>query len=268
MEVTQNTVTWEKGSDADVVSIGIGLPPENAGARGTALARRAAIVDAQRNLLETVEGVQVDSDTVVRDLALESDVVKTHLSGLIKGAKIVKEGTNPDGSYFVQMSVPLYGSTQSVAAGVLPEALKDVVPQAPLSVDLQSTPLTQQEVNAVKGVAYTGVVVDASGLGLEPTFSPVIYDVNGRAIYGVQNIDKNLAISKGMVDYSNDLLGATGGASRAGTNPLVVKASSVRGGGNSVNPVNVVVSVEDGDRILLANANSNILGNGAVVFVK
>jgi hypothetical protein len=71
-----------------------------------------------------------------------------------------------------------------------------------------------------------------------------------------------------MVDYSNDLLGATGGASRAGTNPLVVKASSVRGGGNSVNPVNVVVSVEDGDRILLANANSNILGNGAVVFVK
>ena len=103
---------------------------------------------------------------------------------------------------------------------------------------------------------------------MEATFSPVIYDVNGRAIYGMQNIDKNMAISKGMVEYSNNLQAATGGTTRAGANPLVIRATAVKGGVNSVNPVNAIVSVEDGDRILLANANANIFGNCAVVFVK
>ena len=49
---------------------------------------------------------------------------------------------------------------------------------------------------------------------------------------------------------------------------LVVKATSVKGGGNSINPVNVVVSVEDGDKILLANEKAPLLNECAVVFVK
>lgn len=75
----------------------------------------------------------------------------------------------------------------------------------------------------------------------------------------MRNIDKDFAISKGMVEYYNDLHTATVN-SRAGSNPLVVKAVSVRGGANSVNPVNVVVSVEDGDKILYANEKSGIFG--------
>ena len=39
-------------------------------------------------------------------------------------------------------------------------------------------------------------------------------------------------------------------------------------GGNSINPVNVVVSVEDGDKILLANEKAPLLSECAVVFVK
>lgn len=261
-------VNWTKGAEADVTAMGIGLPPVNAGVRGTALARRAARVDAQRNLLEIINGVQIDSDTTVEDLTVTSDFVRSSVSGLIKGARIIDEGVNDDGSYFVIMSVPLYGSTQSLAASVLPEATKNVIPEALPTVDENTTTLTKEEVKMVKSVAYTGVIVDASGLGLEPTFSPVIFDTNGRAIYGVKNIDKDKAISQGMVEYSEDLQMAAGGTTRAGANPLVVRANAVRGGRNSVNPVNVVVSVEDGDKILLANAQSSMLENCAVVFVK
>ena len=110
-------------------------------------------------------------------------------------------------------------------------------------------------------------MVDASGLGLSPTFSPVIYDVNGRAVYGMQNVDSAIAINRGMVGYANALENATSG-SRVGTNPFVVKAVEVRGGKNSSNRVNVVVSAEDADRILLANEKSAFLPQGAVVFVR
>ena len=267
VNVQQNakgSVNWDKGSDADVEAWGVGLPPVNMPAnRGAALARRAAIVDAYRQLAETIQGVQVDAETTMRDLAIESDVVNTKISALVKGARVVEEFANEDGSYSVKLAIPLYG-VKSVAAVAVPEAQKAILPEKAPEISESYVPAPEVKAEAA---SYTGVIVDAAGLGLEGTFSPVIYDVNGRAIYGMRNIDKDFAISHGMVEYSNDLQAASAN-SRAGANPLVVKAVSVRGGGNSVNPVNVVVSVEDGDKILYANEKSSMLENKAVVFVK
>ena len=267
VNVQQNakgSVNWEKGAEADVEAWGVGLPPVNMPAeRGAALALRAATVDAYRQLAEIIKGVQVDSETTMRDLSVESDVVTAKVEALVQGARVVEKVVNKDGSYSVKVAVPLYG-VKSVAAVAIPEANKDLLPQETPEISEDYTPAPEVKAQAA---SYTGVVVDAAGLGLEGTFSPVIYDVNGRAIYGMRNIDKDFAISKGMVEYYNDLQTATVN-SRAGANPLVVKAVSVRGGGNSVNPVNVVVSVEDGDKILYANEKSGMLENKAVVFVK
>lgn len=264
----KGVVNWEKGVNADVVAVGVGLPPAEVPAnRGAALARRAAIVDAQRNLLETIKGVNIDSETTVESLMVTSDVVKTKISGVLQGAVVIGEKSNADGSYEVTMAIPVFG-TKSVAAATIPEITsKQVAPVAVEVVDVKASPLTKAEVKEVKQVKYTGVIVDAAGLGLEATFSPVIYDVNGRAVYGMKNIDPNFAISKGMVEYSKDLQKATVD-SRAGNNPLVVKATAIQGGKNSVNKVNVVVSVEDADKILLANENSQMLNACAVVFVR
>ena len=263
VNVQQNvkgSVNWEKGAEADVEAWGVGLPPENMpAARCTALARRAAIVDAYRQLAETIKGVQIDAETSMRDLAIESDIVNTKINALVQGARIVEETANDDGSY----TIPLYG-VKSVATIAVPEAQKTILPEEAPEISEDYTPAPEVQAEAA---SYTGVVVDATGLGLEGTFSPVIYDVNGRAIYGMRNIDKDFAISKGMVEYYNDLQTATVN-SRAGANPLVVKAVNVRGGANSVNPVNVVVSVEDGDKILYANEKSGMLENKAVAFVK
>lgn len=267
VKVQQNTkgsVNWEKGAEADVEAWGVGLPPVNMPAeRGAALALRAATVDAYRQLAEIIKGVQVDSETTMRDLSVESDVVTAKVEALVQGARVVEKVVNKDGSYNVKVAVPLYG-VKSVAAVAIPKANKDLLPQETPEISEDYTPAPEVQAEAA---SYTGVVVDAAGLGLEGTFSPVIYDVNGRAIYGMRNIDKDFAISKGMVEYYNDLQTATVN-SRVGANPLVVKAVSVRGGGNSVNPVNVVVSVEDGDKILYTNEKSGMLENKAVVFVK
>ena len=268
VQVQQNakgSVNWDKGAEADVEAIGIGLPPENMGARGNILARRAAIVDAQRNLAEMIQGVQIDSDTVMENLVISSDVVRSKVSAMVKGARIIDEGVNADGSYFVKMRVPMYGVTNSIASVALPE-LRENMEAEPL-LEVTDSTLSESDVRDVQSAAYTGVVINAAGMGLEPTFSPVIYDVNGRVVYGIRNLDYDKAISRGMVEYSASLEKATQG-SRAGNNPLVINAVGVRGGKNSVNKVNVVVSVEDGDRILLASEKSGILQNCAVVFVR
>lgn len=262
-------VNWDKGADSDITVIGMGVPSDKYfGARANLMARRAAMVDAQRLIAEQMYGVQVDAETLVSDLATADDTVKTKVAGLVKGAKIVKEGANPDGSYYVVMRVPMFGETGSLASVVLPKIMTNATPEPIAEVCEDDTVLPKKEFKQAAKLHYTGVVVDASGLGLEPTFSPVIYDVNGRAIYGAKNIDKDFAISQGMVEYSDAVANATSGSTRAGDNPLVVKAIGVRGGGNSVNNVNVIVSIEDGDRILLANQNSGMLTGCKVVFVK
>jgi len=260
----RSTVDWEKGPESDVVAEGYGVAPEGMiGPRAKVMARRAALIDAQRSLLEAVNGLQIDADTVVENLAVKSDVVRTQIHGYIKGAQIIKETQNPDGSYCVKMRLPLYGR-YGVAAAVVPQ----IAPKTPAPLPSVSASVPERTMHQVRTAHYTGIVVDARGLGLEATFSPVIYDTTGRVVYGVNNIDPDFAISQGMVAYARSMREIDAGSSRAGSNPLVLNAVQVRGGVNSVNPVNVVVSVEDADKILLACENSNITNRCAVVFVK
>lgn len=231
--------------------------------QGTAMAIRAARMDAMRNLTETTYGIQITSDTTMEGLVVSNDIVKGHVDGVLKGAQTVGQPRfTENGDCVVTMSVPLYG-VKSIASAVMPEYAKTIEKQDFAPVTPSYAP--PQEVQTV---AYTGVVIDAAGMGLEGTFSPVIYDTNGRIVYGAQNIDYAAAINNGMVGYARELTAATGGSSRAGTSPLVIKAVEVRGGKNSTNPVNVVVSVEDADKILYANAKSGFLSKCAVVFVR
>ena len=263
MQAAEAAPQWEQGT---ITAEGFGTPPMGTyGSKASIMARRAAIVDAQRNLAEQVSGVQVDAETTVENFVISSDIVKTKVSALIKGAVIVEEQQMPDGSYRVVMSMPMYGM-QGLSSAIMP-AIRDNTPPTPPPPVISATITAEITTHVQTRGGYTGVIVDASGMGLKPSFSPVIYDTNGRAIYGVSNINYDQAISQGMVGYSTSVSSAQT-LPRAGGSPLVIRAVQVRGGNNSTNPVNVVVSVDDGDRILAANAQSSMLMNGNVVFVR
>lgn len=102
-------VDWRNGA---ISATGVGVPPERARflAQQHALACRAAIVDAQRNLLEQTQGVRIDSSTLVRDAMVESDIIRTRVEGIIKGARIVKRQLQEDGSCEVTLSIPMAGA--------------------------------------------------------------------------------------------------------------------------------------------------------------
>ena len=259
MKMEAKVVNWNKGADSDIVAIGIGRPDP----RGLTLSREAAIMAAQRTLVGIIKGLQIDSETTMEDFLIGRDTVNRKISGILRGAQIVEEDSTSDGGYYVMMRVPLYGQ-DSIAAAIVPE-FGTGTPKPFERVE--DTDLTPSELQELHSTSYTGLIVDATGLGLDETFSPVIYDTNGRAIYGVENLQPEMIISMGMVSYS-DLPQDSVAYDRAGSSPLIVRAVEIRGGQNSVNKVNCVVSVEDADRILLANENSHMLENCAVVFVR
>lgn len=222
-------------------------------------ARRAAVVDAQRNLLESIKGVAIDSETTVENFMLKNDVIHSKVSGIIKGAQVISEEALPDG-YKVTVAIPVYG-VDSVSDVAITAVVGD---KAPVPVP-QPSPNYKPSV-AISG-GYSGLVINAKGKELVRTFCPAIYDTTGRAIYGVYNVDKKYAIDYGVVGYAKGPEGwgkVKAGTSRAGTNPLVINAVSVRE--RTVNKCDVVVSVEDADRILAENARSHFLDKYAVMF--
>ncbi len=252
---------------------GFGLPPAYAtsSAQSRFLARRAAIADAQRNLAEQVAGVQVDSETTVKNMQIDHDIINTRVSALLKGAKVIEESYE-DGACHVVMALPLYGVNNSLASAVLPqnyrrESFPTTIapePEEPLYTPTQpeTTTITTHTTTTItnrQSGTYTGVIVDCTGLGLRSAMSPVIKTTAGEPIYGYKNLESKKVIKNGMAGYSN---GFGGNVSRAGSNPLVVKAVGVD---HFFNPV---VNVADAKIILEENGYTHFLDNCAVVFIK
>lgn len=245
-----------------ITADGYGVLPQNRSfGQAKLMARRAAVVEAQRNLLETVKDVAIDSETNVEMSMTLNDTIHSEISGVIRGARVIDEEYIPeDGIYRVTMSVPMYGVGslgQVVFDNVIGNNQKVPVP-APSPAYNPSTQLNGN---------YTGLVIRARGAGLVRTFCPAIYDTSGRAIYGVYNVDKKYAIDYGVVGYAKGQQGwdtVRMGTSRAGSNPLVVDIVEVRQ--RVANKCDVVISVEDADRILAENRYSHFLDNYAVMF--
>ena len=75
---------------------------------------------------------------------------------------------------------------------------------------------------------YTGLVIDARHLAAKPALFPKIFSDNGLEIYSSRFVDKNAAISRGLVSYLTEPL-QTLKQKKAGENPLYVVALSSKG---------------------------------------
>lgn len=281
--------------DSKITVQGTGVAPTYAvnAVQARMLARRAAVVDAYRQLAEMVKGVNVDSETTVENMMVTSDVTKTKVTALIQGARVVSEQAIDGGGYAVTMEMSVFGASNSLATAVLPTNTVTTSFPAPdasvpastpssVQVNVQVTPgtTTQQTpattlpsvmvpshqgssaAAAPAGQAigsYTGLIVDCRGLGLKPVMSPVIKNANGEPIYGYKNLDSATVIANGMASYTTDLSKAT----RAGSNPLVVKAVGLDN--HNGNPI---LSVADANRVLIENGATGFLDRTNVVFVR
>ena len=78
------------------------------------MAKRAAILDGQRQLLEMVEGVHIDSETTVKDFVTEKDEIYSRVRGVLKGAEVVETRYLEDGSCEVDMKLPVVRIRQAL----------------------------------------------------------------------------------------------------------------------------------------------------------
>lgn len=108
--VIPNAPMITPSSIIEISAIGMGVAPEStlSPAQALALAKRAAIVDAYRQIGEKMYGIRVNAQDTVRDMVLKNSTVKTKIAAVIRNAEIV-ETVYKDGLCQVSMELKLDG---------------------------------------------------------------------------------------------------------------------------------------------------------------
>jgi len=256
-------INWSSGK---TFAEGVGVPPERAkyAAQRHALACLAAKVDAQRNLLETIQGVRVQAKTLVKDFVVESDIIRTSIEGVVKGARMLNKTTELDGSCRVTMGISLAGdlaaslykrayrdAPQSAnaslfkLAALLTGAFPDVITHAHASpVKVQSdwrvemakvnrrlesleTLMRSHPERVAEGVAKggpTGLIIDARGSNFIPSLAPKVRRVRGAVMYPGKKNQNEAKKDGRLISLFMNDLLLAQGHPRVGDRPLVIKA--------------------------------------------
>lgn len=249
--------SWTNWNAAVIKAQGFGIEPRSADSSAQALimARRAAVVDAYRNLLEASLDVTVRSKTAVEQAGVKWDTVEAQVEGVIRNATILEERRHADGRYEVVMQMPMYGQ-DGLGQVVLPHIMNAPAPRPePL---VRPGPRLPQPPSQPGG--FTGLVVVVRGVHLDRSMSPAILTPDGQVVYGrgwwrPGEFDADVANREGIVGYASSMNGAV----RAGAHPLVVNAIGVEGPPMSNFKTDIVISSDDATRIREANSASGFL---------
>lgn len=110
-----------------VLASGVGVPGtgvENA-AQTRAMAKRAAVVLARRNLLEVIKGIRIDSTTTVVDYAVKDDTVVSKIQGILNNSTVDEYAYLPNGSIKATVSMPFTGQLGEILTRVTAQPLKE-----------------------------------------------------------------------------------------------------------------------------------------------
>lgn len=215
-----------------IKAVGIGAPnPNLPAAAQRPAAKRAALQDAQRNLLEIIQGVNVTSETTVENFMLKDDVIKSKVQGVLRGYKEEKIKYMSDGTIEVILSIAITGDIAKI--------------MLPLYDQPQEIPSVAGDGEPGSGADFTGIVIDATEFTVLPCMAPRIYAEDNTTVYDAAYVDPDYAVKMGVVGYAKDIKSAKEDE-RVSDNPMVIKA--VKAADNSMD-----IYISDADAALLTN---------------
>ncbi|MEK7829104.1 MAG: hypothetical protein AAB256_04890, partial [Deltaproteobacteria bacterium] len=223
-EVTNITQAFIQGK---LVVKGEGLPKKDAATSGEKelTAKRAATAVAQRNVAEVLNGVIVTGQTTVKDMALESDQIRSTVEGMIKGAQVIYEAYDSlRGIAVVYLAIQVDGA-DGLNGQLLPQILPTLPPPtAPVYAPPPPAHVPPAAMAPVEPPQlYDALILDIKEHPFKPALINRILAQNGEILYDPTKIAQNILVERGAGDYTNDVGKAKAILSERGSkNPMVV----------------------------------------------
>jgi hypothetical protein len=206
---------------------------------------------------------------------VQNDSISVRVRGIVRGARVLtgSQSESPEGLYRLALELPLLGSFSAVlpASPLAEPAAIDYALPGPIAepgavpaVD-SPAPIDAPPAIYVPPKPYTGLLIDARGLVLQPSMMPRIVAKDGRTIYSAASADSNHVAQFGLVGYGKDMEHALYSDRLGGeqANAFVVKAAGVSGLYSS----DVVLDNFDATLVLMADVDGGFLHECRVTFL-
>lgn len=251
-------INWTAGT---YHSIGVASPAEKKGdlseeERGKVL--NVSRMHALKHLLGIVLNTPVDSDSTVRDIASESDIIMAEVESLVKEAKAVKQEFMTDGTVEITLQMDMYGGFAQL---ILPHEIKQIESIKTVATDSDASSEEKKQVESDPEI-FSGLVIDARGTQAKPALAPLVMDEEKKEVYGSAFVSREFAVQQGMCTYMKDLDAAMT-HSRVAGNPLMVKGLKTDGKMRS----RIIISNTDASKLRSASEHLSFLKKCRVVIV-
>jgi len=258
-QMEEGRINWAEGF---VESKGIRAPLEKHSGKQNPnpKALRAAKQDAIHKILKIIQNIRIDSATAVKDLTAENGVIRSKVENMAREAREVEKEYLSDGTVVVTMQMSLRGGFAQL---ILPRDIKQVdsIKAIIAGRETVSPKSAVPSGNAVIAL-YTGLVVDARGLGAKAAMSPKIFDENMHEVYGPAFVSREFAVQQGIGGYVTTLPAAQNIPRIAGT-PLSVRGLRTNEPGGS----NIIISNADASKLKSASEHLSFLKKCRVIIV-
>jgi len=216
----------------------------------------AACINAQANLMETINAIRINAVSRVADRMAQDPAFSDGLTSLVQNAAITHQEYLSDGTVEIELTMKLSGG---FAQFVLPDEIRQVdsITATTGETELPATPSRKAEEKP-----YTGLIVDAVGIGAKPSLVPLVVDESGEAVYGPAFVSREFAVSRGMSGFAATLEAARNDK-RVGDRPMIVKAIRTHFAGKT----NLVISNTDAARLRSSVVYLNFLKACQVIIV-
>jgi hypothetical protein len=215
------------------------------------------------NVVQAVVQVRLDTRTTVLDRVGSNPQMWAQVKEMAVASKLVARDICPDGRTRVTVEMNLSGGFAQL---LLPAEIKQVEPIKPLTGTF-SAPEMDKGAAGADGVAleaytYTGLIVDARGIGVTPAMVPVLTDESGKAVYSPAFVSREFAVQQGVCQYVRHADGLAG-LSRVAPKPLLVKGLRTAVTGKC----DIVISNADASKLHGASAHLKFLRECRVIIV-
>ena len=206
---------------------------------------------AQSNLIETASVIPINAVSRMADRMAQSTSFRDGLISLARNASLTRQEYLSDGTVEIELTMNLTGGFSQF---VLPEEIRQVDSVVTMTVAESDADNPAVPAGGTDGVAYTGLIIDATGIGAKPSLVPVVVDESEDVVYGPAFVSREFAVSRGLSGFATTLAAARSDK-RVGARPLVVKAIRTRSTGET----DLVVSSADGARLRSSVVHLNFL---------
>jgi hypothetical protein len=211
---------------------------------------------AAENILLALKQMRMDTTRDVEVIMALNPEIGARVTQLAQNAHIIQKEVLSDGMLKVTLRIDLLGGLSQL---ILPEEIKQVEPIKPLQREFRAKdPDSEQVVES----GFSGLIVDARGIGARPAIVPLLVDENGKQIFGPAFVSREYAVQYGMCGYVRSL-DSSNRQARVGLNPLMVKGLRTLQEGTC----DIVISNADAARLRDASANLGFLKQCRVMIV-